>query len=134
MVWRAAAWPGCLLHATERGIAFVDVSHAVSVENAADLDDWLSAHADTEREVVIAIYKQASGKQRVTLDALQEVALCHGWVDTQTQRIDEERYAIRFVPRRPGSHWSITNRQVARRLLDEGRMRARGLATLPDDL
>ena len=47
---------------------------------------------------------RASGRQTVTLLALQEVALCHGWVDTQTKHIDEARYAIRFVPRRPRAH------------------------------
>jgi hypothetical protein len=29
---------------------------------------------------------------------LLETALCHGWVDTQTKRIDDQGYAIRFVP------------------------------------
>jgi uncharacterized protein YdeI (YjbR/CyaY-like superfamily) len=104
MVWRAAAWLGRRGDGTERGVTVVDVTHALSVASAADLDVWLGAHAASEREVVVAIFKKASGKQSVTLDALQEVALCHGWVDTQTQRLDEERYAIRFVPRRPGSH------------------------------
>ena len=30
------------------------------------------------------------------------MALCHGWVDTQTKGIDGDRYAIRFVPAVPG--------------------------------
>ena len=68
------------------------------------------------------------------LGTVQEVALCHGWVDTQIQRIDDERYAIRFVPRRPGSNWSATNRTLARRLLAEGRIQPAGLTTLPGDL
>jgi uncharacterized protein YdeI (YjbR/CyaY-like superfamily) len=66
--------------------------------------------------------------------ALQEIALCHGWVDSQTKRIDDERYAIRFVPRRPHSTWSPKNRAMARRLIDEGRMTDAGAATLPLDL
>jgi uncharacterized protein YdeI (YjbR/CyaY-like superfamily) len=68
------------------------------------------------------------------LAALQEVALCHGWVDTQTKRIDDERYAIRFVPRRPRSNWSPTNREMARRMLAEGRVTEAGAAVLPSDL
>jgi uncharacterized protein YdeI (YjbR/CyaY-like superfamily) len=100
----------------------------------ADFDDWLSAHGRSEREIVVAIYNRASGKQTVSLVALQETALCHGWVDTQTKRIDAERYAIRFVPRRPGSAWSPKNRRMARRLVAEGRLTAAGLATLPVDL
>jgi uncharacterized protein YdeI (YjbR/CyaY-like superfamily) len=112
----------------------LDVSQAIPVAAAGEFDRWLHAHAENEREVVVAIYKKASGKQTVTLVDLQEVALCHGWVDTQTKGIDDERYAIRFVPRRPGSNWSETNREMARRLLDEGRLTAAGLATLPNDL
>ncbi len=100
----------------------------------ADFDDWLGAHGRSAREVVVAVYKKASGRQTVTLTRLQEVALCHGWVDTQTKRIDEARYAIRFVPRRRGSNWSAKNRQMARRLLEEGRISAAGLASLPNDL
>ncbi|MBA2570584.1 MAG: hypothetical protein H0V04_05325, partial [Chloroflexi bacterium] len=45
-------------------------------------DGWLKAHGGIEREVVVAIHNKASGKQTVTLTALQETALCHGWVDT----------------------------------------------------
>ena len=112
----------------------LDVSRAIPIASERDFDDWLSAHGRSVPEVVVAIHNKASGKQAVTFAALQETALCHGWVDTQTRRIDDERYAIRFVPRRPGSNWSPTNRRLARRLLAEGRMTPAGAATLPADL
>jgi uncharacterized protein YdeI (YjbR/CyaY-like superfamily) len=112
----------------------MDVSRAVFMASETDFDAWLARHGSEDREVLVAINKQASGKQTVTLPALQEVALCHGWVDTQIQRIDDERYAIRFVPRRSRSNWSPTNRELARRLLEQQRIRPAGLATLPDDL
>jgi uncharacterized protein YdeI (YjbR/CyaY-like superfamily) len=104
------------------------------VESPKPFRRWLEAHADAESEVVLAIYKKASGKQTVTFGDLLEAALCYGWVDTQTKGIDDERYAIRFVPRRPNSNWSPTNRDIARRLVQEGRMTRRGAAALPDDL
>ena len=112
----------------------MDLSQAQPLASAADFDRWLRTHGPDEREVLVAVYKKASGKQAVTFDALLEVALCHGWVDTQTKGIDDERYAIRFVPRRPGSTWSARNRELARRLLEEGRMSAAGKAALPPDL
>ncbi len=112
----------------------LDIYQSIPMASDADFDRWLNAHGEREREIVVAIYKKASGKQTVTLAALQETALSHGWVDTQTKRIDHERYAIRFVPRRPGSTWSAENRRIARRLLEEGRMTAAGVAALPDDL
>jgi uncharacterized protein YdeI (YjbR/CyaY-like superfamily) len=112
----------------------VDVSTAIPITTADEFDSWLAEHSAHRRDVVVAIYKRASGRQSVALGDLQEVALTHGWVDTQTQRIDAERYAIRFVRRRPGSTWGPKNRAMARRLLAEGRIRPAGLATLPEDL
>ena len=97
----------------------------------AEFDRWLQDHGATEREIIVAIFKKGSGRQTVTLAALQEAALCDGWVDSQGQRIDDERWAIRFAPRRPGSDWSTTNRERARRLLEEGKVRPAGLAVLP---
>jgi uncharacterized protein YdeI (YjbR/CyaY-like superfamily) len=112
----------------------LDVSQAAPVASAAELDRWLREHGATERERVVAIFKKASGRQTVTFDELLDTALCHGWVDTQTKSIDDERYAIRFVPRRPGSNWSASNRERVRRLLAQGRMTPAGRALLPDDL
>jgi uncharacterized protein YdeI (YjbR/CyaY-like superfamily) len=112
----------------------IDVSRALPIATADEFDRWFRAHGDQERDAVVAIFKAASGRQTVGLIALQEVALCHGWVDTQTKRIDGERYAIRFVPRRPRSNWSATNREMARRLLATGRIAGAGMAVLPDDL
>lgn len=94
---------------------------------------WASTGLD-QQELIVAIYEKESGKQTVTFDELLETAMRHGWVDTQTKGIDDERYAIRYVPRRPGSNWSERNRELARRLIDEGRMTSAGEAVLPPDL
>jgi len=112
----------------------VDLTAAIPVASAADFETWLAANGPTATAVVVAIFNAASGRQTVSLVALQEVALCHGWVDTQTQRIDGDRYAIRFVRRRPRSTWSQKNRAMARRLLADGRIAPAGAATLPSDL
>ena len=112
----------------------MDVSGAFQIDDIADFDRWLADNGQTAREVIISIYKKASGKQTVTLTDLQEVALCHGWVDNLGQRVDEERWAVRFTPRKPTSNWSATNRDMARRLLADGRVLDTGKALLPDDL
>ncbi len=112
----------------------LDASQATPVSSATQFDRWLREHGATERELIVAIFKKASGRQTVTFDGLLETAICHGWIDTQTKSIDDERYAIRFVPRRPGSHWSPANRETARRLLREKRMAPAGIAALPADL
>lgn len=111
----------------------IDVAGAKPVTAAAELDAWLGANG-AAREVVVAIFNKASARQTTTLRELQEVALCHGWVDTQTKRVDAERYAVRFVPRRPGSRWGTKNRAMARRMLAAGRVTPAGRAALPGDL
>ena len=112
----------------------LDVSRAAPVSSAGEFDRWLRDHGASQRERVVAIYKKASGRQTVTFEELLDTALCHGWVDTQTKSIDEDRYAIRFVPRRPGSNWSATNRERVRCLQREGRLTPAGEAVLPPDL
>ena len=112
----------------------MDISGAIPIDTAADFDAWLTANGASNREVVVAIYKKSSGRQTVTLTELQEVALCHGWVDNLGQRIDDDRWALRFTPRRPGSNWSAVNREMAKRLLAVDRVLPAGRALLPDDL
>jgi uncharacterized protein YdeI (YjbR/CyaY-like superfamily) len=112
----------------------LDISRAIHVDRAEEFDAWLAEHGATERDVAVAIYKQSSGRRTVTLQELQAVAICHGWIDTLGKRIDEERWALRFMPRRRGSSWSPTNRVLVKQLLAEGRMRPAGMAVLPPDL
>lgn len=112
----------------------MDVSGAIQIDDVAEFDKWLAKNGGTAREVIVSIYKKSSGKQTVTLNDLQEVALCHGWVDNLGQRVDEERWALRLTPRKPKSNWSATNRDLARRLLAEGRVLDTGKALLPEDL
>ena len=112
----------------------LDVSRAAPVSSADEFDRWLGERGAAEAERIVAIFKKASGRQTVTFDELLDVALCHGWVDTQTKGIDDQRYAIRFVPRRPGSNWSATNRDRVRRLRQQGRLTPAGQAALPADL
>ncbi len=112
----------------------LDSSRAVLVHQVVDFDSWLAAHSVTDVEFIAAIYNKRTGNQTVSFDALLDVALCHGWIDVMTKRINDETYAIRFVPRRDGSTWSPTNRDRARRLVRDGRMRPSGAARLPPDL
>jgi uncharacterized protein YdeI (YjbR/CyaY-like superfamily) len=94
----------------------------------ADWRDWLSQNGASAAEIWLVYYKKATGKPSLTYQEALEEALCFGWIDGIRQRMDEERYAQRFTPRRPRSAWSETNKRLAARLFDEGRMTPAGLA------
>jgi uncharacterized protein YdeI (YjbR/CyaY-like superfamily) len=51
-----------------------------------------------------------------------EEALCFGWIDSIRKGIDDEKFAQRFTPRRPGSSYSQTNKERLVRLDAEGRL------------
>jgi uncharacterized protein YdeI (YjbR/CyaY-like superfamily) len=112
----------------------LDVSRAASIASDAEFDRWLAGNGGSETELIVAIYKKASGKQTVSFEELLATAMCHGWIDMQTKSIDEERYAIRFVPRKPGSNWSAYNRERVKELVAAGRLKPAGKAVLPPDL
>ena len=74
------------------------------------------------------IHKVGTGNAELRwADAVDE-ALCVGWIDGVRRRIDDDRYVIRFTPRKPRSTWSAVNIRRAGELIAAGRMRPAGLA------
>ncbi len=56
-----------------------------------------------------------------------EEALCFGWIDSLIKKIDDRIYLRKFSPRLEKSRWSKVNRELAERLIAEGRMTAHGM-------
>ena len=89
---------------------------------------WLEQHHARARELVVGFHKKGSGRPSLTWPESVDTALCFGWIDGLRRRVDDDRYTIRFTPRRAGSIWSLVNIRRAQRLRRQGRMAARGLA------
>jgi len=89
--------------------------------------DWLEANHATADELWIGIYKKSSPKTCVTLAEAQDVAMCFGWVDSMTRRIDEDSYMLRLTPRRPRSNWTPGNVARAEELIAQGLMHDAGV-------
>jgi uncharacterized protein YdeI (YjbR/CyaY-like superfamily) len=61
---------------------------------------WLSENHLTTKEAWIIMKKGEQGRSTLTMrDAIDE-AICFGWIDSRTKRLDEKRYLIRFTPRK----------------------------------
>jgi uncharacterized protein YdeI (YjbR/CyaY-like superfamily) len=92
---------------------------------------WLGAHHHEQDGVWLALAKKGvTEPTSLTYDQALEEALCHGWIDGQARRNDENTYRQRFTPRRPRSAWSKRNVAIVGRLLAEGRMLPAGLAAV----
>lgn len=98
----------------------------VFFHSAEDFHHWLVERHATARELLVGLYKKRTSRGMTYSDALDE-ALSFGWIDGVRKRIDDERYTIRFTPRKPCSVWSAVNIRHAKRLISLKRMAPAGL-------
>jgi uncharacterized protein YdeI (YjbR/CyaY-like superfamily) len=89
---------------------------------------WLTSHHVSETEVWLIYYKKHTGQPRIAYDVAVEEALCFGWIDSIVKKIDDDKFAQKFTPRRDHTNWSALNRRRLRKLIHEGRMTEIGLA------
>jgi uncharacterized protein YdeI (YjbR/CyaY-like superfamily) len=88
---------------------------------------WLEANHERSPGVWIELAKKDSGLDSVSRADALEVALCYGWIDSQSMTVDQKRYRQRFTPRRPRSKWSKINCAAVERLHAEGRLAPPGI-------
>jgi uncharacterized protein YdeI (YjbR/CyaY-like superfamily) len=91
---------------------------------------WLSANTDRTEGLWVVHRKKSSALKGPVYDDLVEEALCFGWIDSVTHRVDEDRMLQWFSPRRPGGLWSALNKERIERLQHDGLMTEAGQAAI----
>ena len=99
----------------------------MSFESTDAWDAWLAAHHADSPGLWLKIAKKGAAGRTISYSQALDVALCHGWIDGQKGRHDDEYWLQRFTPRKPGSKWSKINTERAEALIASGRMRPAGL-------
>jgi uncharacterized protein YdeI (YjbR/CyaY-like superfamily) len=89
---------------------------------------WLARNHAKSRGLWIKFAKAASGIRSIRYADAVETALCWGWIDGQSRRIDDHWYVMRFTPRTACSLWSRINCAKAAALIAAGTMKPPGLA------
>jgi uncharacterized protein YdeI (YjbR/CyaY-like superfamily) len=90
-------------------------------------DAWLGAHHADSPGLWLKIAKKGAAGRTISYSEALDVALCHGWIDGQKGRYDDEYWLQRFTPRKPASKWSKINTERVAALTASGRMRPAGL-------
>ena len=112
----------------------MEIGETLYVTTRQGFRDWLVENHKARKEIWLIQYKKATKKPSIKyMDAVEE-ALCFGWIDGFEKGMDAERYATRFTPRRPRSHWTETNKERARKMIAEGKMTEAGRLTLHPDV
>ena len=88
---------------------------------------WLKKNHLAKQEIWLVFHKATSGVPSISYEDALDEALAFGWIDSVIKKIDDEKYARKFSPRRPRSIWSKSNIGRVERLRQEGRMSKWGL-------
>ena len=97
-------------------------------ETGQAFEAWLDVHHADQPGLWVKLAKKGSGIVSISFPEALEVAMCFGWVDSKLHGYDDDYYVLRYQPRRTRSTWSLSNRDIAERLIADGRMRPAGLA------
>jgi uncharacterized protein YdeI (YjbR/CyaY-like superfamily) len=94
---------------------------------------WLVEHYSSSPGIWFTFHKKHSGVKSIPYEEVIREALCYGWIDSLVKRLDDDRYLLKFTPRKPTSKWSEINRRRWAELEKEGRLAAPGRAAAPTD-
>ena len=97
----------------------------VLVETRAEWRAWLERNHDSKGMWLVS-WKKATGRPFIPYPEKVDEALCFGWIDSRTNRLDDERAMQLFTPRRPKSPWSRINKEKVARLSEQGLMAPAG--------
>jgi uncharacterized protein YdeI (YjbR/CyaY-like superfamily) len=100
---------------------------AVFFSTPDELRAWFERNHENATELLVGYYKKSAGRSGLKHSEAVEQALCFGWIDGIGRRIDDERYQVRFTPRRKGSVWSAINVAKVTELTERGLMHPAGL-------
>ncbi len=91
---------------------------------------WLLRNHAKAKDIWLVYYKKHTGRPRIPYDDAVEEALCFGWIDSTVKRVDADRTAQRFSPRRATSELSQLNIERIRKLIAEEKMTSAGLEAI----
>jgi uncharacterized protein YdeI (YjbR/CyaY-like superfamily) len=106
----------------------LDPSLLLDVAKRSEWRAWLKKNRKMAKVVWLVFHKKHTGKPRIAYNDAVEEALAFGWIDSTVNKVDEDRYAQRFTPRRPGSAYSEANLARLRTMAKEGKVAVEVLA------
>lgn len=105
--------------------------NTIDVRDRVQWNTWLAKNHASSAGVWLIYYKDHTAVKSISYEDSLREALCFGWIDSLIRRLDDDRYARKFTPRRPQSKWSESNRELWARLKKDGCLSPSGLAAAP---
>lgn len=112
----------------------MEITQTLHVTEPEEWRAWLKKHHKTESEIWLVYYKKHTGQPRIEYNEAVEQALCFGWIDSTVKKLDEDRTAQRFSPRKTKSGYSQANIERLRVLVAQGKVLDEVVESLGDVL
>ena len=107
-----------------------DDKDVVAPRSRAAWREWLASNHERQQGLWVVYRKKSSSLEGPSYEDLVEEALCFGWIDSLTRRVDDDRMIQWYSPRRRGGIWSALNKERIDRLGREGQMTEVGRAVI----
>lgn len=112
----------------------MEIKDTYQPRSRAQWRKWLEKNHKNKNGIWLIFYKKHTGKNSFVYSEALDEALCFGWIDSILKKIDDERYAQRFTPRKQKSRWSEVNKRKVRDLIKAGRMTRAGMDKITFDV
>jgi uncharacterized protein YdeI (YjbR/CyaY-like superfamily) len=103
-------------------------------KNLIDWRNWLKKNHLKKDRIILVKYKKHTGKPIIYNNDSMKEAICFGWIDTTTKRIDEDKFGITYVKRNKNSKWSRNTLSYGKELLEKGLMSSFGIKMYKEGL
>ena len=110
----------------------MEIDKALLFSNSEQWRNWLEQNHNSIKEVWLIHYKKNSSKSSVSYNDALEEALCFGWIDSIMKSIDDEKFILKYSPRKTKSIWSKRNKEKAEKLIKVGKMTDAGLVKIEE--
>lgn len=107
------------------------MSNIMQFGNRDEFRKWLYDNCLSSAGIWV-LFGKAGGPKTIKAGEALEEALCFGWIDGQMEKIDDKTYKKYFSMRREKSKWSDKNKELAKRLEEQGRMTDYGRKKIAD--
>lgn len=95
-------------------------------QSREDWRQWLEKNHQTKPSVWLVYYTKKSKLPSISWREAVEEALCFGWIDSTTKKVDDSSFMQYFSKRKPKSIWSKINKEKVQVLIDSRRMTKAG--------
>jgi len=83
----------------------IDDAAVVEVESRAQWRAWLTENHASHPPIWLVTYKKHVPDLYVSWGEIVREALCFGWIDSRSRRVDADRTSVYVGPRKTGSTW-----------------------------